>query len=308
MAEIVLDTTSFRLWDEDPVVQQTPGTEAWLGFLHHLSPSSLGMFRRCPRQFYMRYVLGKKEAPGESLVIGSFFHETLEHNYVQKIDSHEDLPLSEVIEYLGDAAVPKVLDEAGGKDEVRWDVKGDTAMALDRARSDAERITTAYHHSVTPRIQPVAVEQRFSWVPPGFPIPIIGYIDTITDDHRIVDTKSGKKVEKKVKPSWQLQGLTYANARQMPVEFHSVSRAKTPNICTPLESDEMIVRPDAKQSENLISLIRLMMDQIEWYMHRFGPDEEWPALGRLADWSQNLLPCKMCAWQKDCPAWAGEGT
>ena len=52
--------------------------------------------------------------------------------------------------------------------------------------------------------------------------------------------------------------------------------------------------------------MRLMLDQIEWFWHRYGPDEEWPATGRLADWSQNLLPCKMCAWQKDCPAWSGE--
>ena len=72
------------------------------------------MFRRCPRQWYLRYVKGKKEAPGESLVIGSMFHETLEWNYQQKIESHEDRPLSEVVEYLEDAAVPKVLEEAGG--------------------------------------------------------------------------------------------------------------------------------------------------------------------------------------------------
>jgi len=303
-----LDSASFRLWDEAPVATLTQAPDVkWLGLVWHLSPSSLGMFRRCPRQWYLRYVKGIKEAPGEALVIGSMFHETLEWNYQQKIESHEDRPLSEVVEYLGDAAVPKVLEEAGGASEVKWDVGGDVALAVDRARSDAERITTAYHHSVLPRVQPVAVEQRFEWRPEGFPLPIIGYIDTITDDARIVDTKTGKQVSKKVKPSWQLQGLTYANAMTLPVEFHSISRAKTPSIATPLESgDDMIVYPQQQQSENLVRLIRTMMDQIEWYMHRFGPDQEWPALGRLADWSQNLLPCKMCAWQKDCPAWVGE--
>lgn len=249
---------------------------------------------------------GLKERPGESLVIGSVFHEALEFNYRDKIDTHEDKPLSEVIEYLGDAAVPKVLEESGGKDEIRWDTEGDTTMAVDRARSDAERITSAYHTAVVPRIQPVAVEQRLEWWPDTFPIPIIGYLDTITDDLRIIDTKTSKQVQRRVKPSWQLQGLTYANAKQLPVEFHSISRARTPSIATPLESEEMMIGPNPQQAENLLKLIRLMLDQIAWYMERYGPDEEWPALGRLADWSQNLLPCKMCAWQPDCPAWTGE--
>ena len=301
-----VDTTSFRLHDEDPVVEAVADYKRWLGVFDHLSPSSLGMFRRCPRQFYRRYIKGEKERPGEALIIGSSFHEGLEMNYAQKIDSHEDRPLSEVIQFLEDDAVPRVIENAGGKDEIRWDTAGDTTMAVDRVRSESSRILTAYHTVVVPRIQPVAVEQRFEWVPTGFPVKIIGYIDTITDDHRIVDTKTGKQVQKKIKPSWNLQGLVYANARQLPVEFHSVSRAKTPAICTPLESEDMVVRPDSRQAENLIKLMRLMIDQIAWYWERYGPDEEWPATGRLADWSQNLLPCKMCGWQKDCPAWAGE--
>ena len=265
------------------------------------------MFRRCPRQFYMRYVLGKKERPGEPLVIGSAFHGTLEFNYKQKITSHEDRPLSEIIEYLQDAAVPKALDEAGGEDEVRWDDESDATGGVARARSDAERISSAYHQVVVPRIQPVALERRFEWQPAGFPIPVIGYLDTITDTSRIIDTKTGKQVSRKVKPSWQLQGLTYANAWGMPVEFHSISRAKTPSIATPLESEEMVISPNKQQEENLVKLMRLVLDQIEWYWNRYGPDEEWPATGRMADWSQNLLPCNMCAWKKDCPAWAGEG-
>lgn len=305
----LLDTTGFHLHDElPPAPTEVRRQKAWLGILDHLSPTSLGMFRRCPRQFFMRYVKGQKERPGEALVIGSIFHETLEWNYTQKIRSHVDRPLSEVVEYLGDAAVPKVIEEAGGKDEIRWDVGGDTTLALDRARDDALRMTGAYHATVLPRIQPVAVEQRIEWQPTGFPLPVIGYLDTITDDHRILDTKTGKQVTRRLKPSWNLQGLVYSNARGMPVEFHSVSRAKTPAICTPLESEEMVIEPNLQQAQNLIRLMRLLLDQIEWYMNRYGTDEEWPATGRLADWSQSMLPCNFCGWKSDCPSWAGETT
>ena len=50
----------------------------------------------------------------------------------------------------------------------------------------------------------------------------------------------------------------------------------------------------------------LLIDQIEWMYERYGLDEEWPATGRMADWSQSMLPCNFCGWKSDCPAWAGE--
>jgi hypothetical protein len=152
MSEVVLDTSSFL-----PAAPAPVEPPRWLGQFAHISPTSLGMFRRCPRQFYMRYVLGKKERPGEPIVIGSMFHETLEWNYVDKITSHEDKPLSEMVEYLQDAAIPKVLADNGGEEEIRWD-GDDVAKGVARARNDAERIMSAYRTVVVPRIQPVAVE------------------------------------------------------------------------------------------------------------------------------------------------------
>jgi RecB family exonuclease len=200
-----------------------PQPQTLLGqHLHHLSASSLGMVLRCPRQFYRRYILGEKQRPGESIVIGSFFHETLDWNYKTKIESHTDQPLSEVTQYMGDVAVPKVLEEEGGEDNILWDTD------LNTAHKDSERIMSAYYRLVVPRIQPVGTEERFEMFFPGIEVPIIGYVD-VRDETRILDTKTGKQATRKVKPSWQLQGRLYAQARNMPVEYHSVSRAKTPN-------------------------------------------------------------------------------
>lgn len=232
-------------------------------------------------------------------MIGSVFHETLEWNYRQKIDSHEDLPLSNMVEYLHDAAVPKVIENAGGEGEVRWD----DGSGLDAARADSERVTAAYRNTVTPRIQPARIEQRFEVAVAGLPVPIIGYLDTITDDQRVIDTKTGKRVEKKVKPSWQLQGLLYASSSGLPVEFHSVSRAKTPNIVTAVESDEMTVWPSKSEAQNLNMTIVAICEQIQWLYDRLGPEETWPTWGRFADWSMNMLPCNFCAWRRQCPAW-----
>lgn len=288
----------FELADFLPTKQK--GT--WLdGHIGHLSASSLGMFRRCPRQWQQRYLKGRKEPPGEALVIGNFFHETLNWNYGQKIVSHEDRPLSEVIEFLQDAAVPRVVDAAGGVGEIRWDTS-DPDKGLDAARSDSQRITTAYHSQILPRMQPVATEQRLEWHIDGMPVPLIGFLDTITA-HSVVDTKTGKQAVSKLKPSWQLQADIYSSWCGLPIEYHTINRAASPKIVTPLESEALLVQTTQAEARNLLNVMIEMTKQIEWMYETYG-DGEWPANGRYADWTQNISPCGYCGYKKDCPAFA----
>jgi hypothetical protein len=274
--------------------------KTWLdGHFAHLSASSLGMFRRCPRQFQQRDLFGRKEPPGEGLVIGSFFHETLSFNYGQKIVSHEDRPLSEMIEFLTDKAIPDVLNASGGESEVRWD----EGSSLEKARSDATRITSSYHQIVLPRMQPVAVEQRFEWHV-GAPVPLIGYLDTILAD-RAVDTKTGKQAPSKLKPGWRFQADIYSGHLGKPIEYQTINRAAQPKIVTGLESDALVVRPSHNETEQLKRNIQMMVGMIEWMYREYGLDQPWPTWGRTADWSQSILPCDYCGFRNDpCPAWA----
>ena len=277
-----------------------PDTPLLSDFLPHLSASSIGMLYRCPRQFRHRYLLGEKERPGESIVIGSFFHETLNWNYAQKVESHVDQPLADAVQYLQDVAVPKVLEESGGEGWVKWD----PGSSLDNARGDAHRITGAYYHTVVPRIQPVKTEERFEIQIPGVEVPVIGYID-IEDEHRVLDTKTGKQVSRKIKPSWQLQGRLYSFAAQKPTEFHSVSRARTPSICTALESDEMTVPvPTPEQATNTAKLVNTAADLLRYFLTVHGVEEEWPTWGAIPDFSRTLYPCDFCGWRTGCPAWS----
>jgi hypothetical protein len=256
------------------------------------------MVLRCPRQFYRRYILGEKQQPGESIVIGSFFHETLNWNYATKVASHTDQPLSDAVQYLQDVAVPQVIEAEGGLDNILWD------SDLDTARTDAERITSAYYRTVVPRIQPVGTEERFEVRVPGVEVPVIGYLD-VRESERIVDTKTGKQASRKVKPSWQLQGRLYAQAIGLPVEYHSVSRAKTPTIVTALESADMVVPvPTETQAANMRRTILAASEYIEYLLGAYGVEQEWPALGAVPDFTRNMLPCDFCGWREGCPAWA----
>jgi hypothetical protein len=268
----------------------------WPEQITHLSQSSIGMLFRCPRQFERRYLHHEKERPGESIVVGSFFHEALDFNYQQKISSHADRPVSEVVQFLQDEAVPKVLEEEGGEENIRWDT------GLDTARSDAERILAAYYHTVVPRIQPVGAEAKFSIDFDSVPVPIIGYVD-LWEQGRTIDTKTGKQATKKVKPSWALQGKLYAWATGRPTEYHSISRAKTPTIVTALESEQMVVPiPTASQRAELEHAFGTAAAMISWFYDRFG-DEGWPTFGAIPDFTRNMLPCDFCGWRSGCPAW-----
>lgn len=271
----------------------------WPPEVRHLSQSSIGMLFRCARQFERRYLHGEKEKPGEGIVVGSVFHETLDHNYAQKITSHEDLPMSTLVEYLNDAAYPKVIEEEGGVENIRWDTKPDVA------RADAERITAAYAGAVMPRIQPIGREFKFDIPVVGVPVPIIGYVD-VWEQGRTLDTKTGKNAASKVKPSWQLQGRLYAWATGRPTEYHSISRAKTPKIVTALESDAMVVPvPDEIQVEQTLHLFKTAAAMISFYYDQFG-NEGWPTTGAVPDFTRNMLPCDFCGWRNGCPAWGRE--
>lgn len=282
-----------------PEPQAPPETGSLLSqYVRHLSASSIGMVLRCPRQFQRRYIYGEKQRPGEAIVIGSFFHDTLEWNYGQKIASHTDHPLSDAVQYLQDEAVPKVLEQEGGEENILWD------SDLDTARSDAERIMSAYYKAVVPRIQPVGTEERFEIHIEGIDVPVIGYVD-VRDETRILDTKTGKQATRKVKPSWELQGRLYAQARNLPVEYHSVSRAKVPTIVTALESSDMVVPvPTEKQAANMAHTLKAASDYIEYLLATYGPDDDWPALGAVPDFTRNMLPCNFCGWRDGCPAHA----
>ena len=286
---------------DEPELPPSWKVEGPHGVISHLSPSSLGMARRCLEQFRRRYVLGEKERPGEAATIGSIVHATLEWNYEQKITSFQDYPLAEAIQYLDDKAVPDVLEDRGGIEEIQWDHPHDPVAALDAARDDARRVTSAYYRSVVPRIQPIAVEQKIKVRPPQLPCTLLGYIDLETD-HAVIDTKTGKRASTSIKPSWRLQADVYANVVGKPVEYHTISRAKTPTITTPVErGDELIVYPG--NVDALFTSLGHLAEIVEWCWLTFGPDEPWPTTGRIGDFTQNKLACEFCGWRSVCVAW-----
>lgn len=275
--------------------------EEWLftGYrrMDHVSPSMLNLLVECPRQFQQRYLLDAPEKPAENLVLGTAFHAAMELNMQQKIQSHEDMPLTEVVDWFDDSGFAAVVESEQEKteQEIIWDT------SFDEAKTRGRLMVGQYHREVSPRLQPIAVEGAFS-VPMGLPVPVTGRYDLLTEATAI-DWKSSQKRIYKPKTTWLIQASIYSFATGKPVEFHNVSCTQSDHkvgIVTPLESESMLVAPSQGEVNAFQRMILALVDEMNHYMRRYGPDQAWPTRGRF-----HMFACSYCSFKVGCPAWEG---
>lgn len=265
--------------------------------LDHLSPSGLGKFVECPREWQQTYLQARPDKPAENLIVGSAFHSAMEFNFRQKIDSHVDLPVVELIDYHDSVGFDDrlVADQEKAGEEIVW------KTSYEDAKTRARLMIGEYRNRVCERLQPIAVEQKFA-VPMGLPVKVEGRYDLLTTEVGI-DWKSGQKRNRSPKTSWLLQALIYSFATGRPVEFHSVSCSEKTHevgIVTPLESEALLVHLSQGEIDGLTTVVQSIAMEMVDCMRRYGPDEPWPARGRF-----HIFACDYCSFRADCPAWAG---
>lgn len=265
--------------------------DAWKLPIDHLSASSLAMFSRCPEQWRHRYLLGERETPGGAMLIGGADHATWEHNFQQKIDTHQDLPVSD-LEIVFAEAFDRRVDEAGGPDEVVWDTGGDGA-----AKDKGVQLVRAYA-STAATVQPVSVERKFEVAAAGLPVPIVGRID-VEQAASVLEMKTSAKKLSEPKPDWRLQGLLYQHESRKPVHWHVKVKTKVPAVYTPETDAGLVLEPDARMVMVTLERASRMARQMAWLFDRYGPDEAWDTSAPEHPWA-----CGYCGWAKTC-VWRG---
>jgi hypothetical protein len=285
---VSLDADQYAIsHDPEPITWNLP--------IMHWSPSSLSMLQRCPRQWQERYIFGRKERPAEALFTGTVVHATFEHNFRQKIDSHEDIAIVDLLDWYGEDAFPRLLleeQEKAGQD-IFWESSPDEARARGRV------LITEYQSSVAPRIQPVDVELKIA-ADFGAPVPVEGRFD-VDRASSVIDFKTGRMAVKEPKEAWRIQAAVYAHAQQKPVEFHTLSATKggKVTVLTPLESEALLVHPTRQEREHQARTIRALSDYACFLMATIGPEEPWPTMGVFHSWA-----CNYCGYRPACPAWS----
>jgi len=62
-----------------------------------LSPSQVRCFMECPTRWWFKYGFRHPDPSAGSLALGRAVHSTLGHNFAQKVETYEDLPIAGVL-------------------------------------------------------------------------------------------------------------------------------------------------------------------------------------------------------------------
>lgn len=158
----------------------------------HLSPSQLDYACGCGIRWCFKYEDRLRMEPPRRLVEGSGVHVGAALNFRQKIETHDDLPVSDIVDAAVDGfdarlhqdGVALTDEEAGrGRDKV-----------LGESRDRVVRLAKCFAEQVAPRYQPRFVEQEVRITDiPGAPFDLLGYLDLADVLNRVRDIKSASR-------------------------------------------------------------------------------------------------------------------
>lgn len=293
---------------------------------NHLSASALKQWFRCREQFRRRRILGEKEPPAGAIVWGTAHHAALEQNWLQKVESHADLPGEELATIFA-ARVDEEVERAGGSTEVDWGKSKEwrskePRVAHAEVKDRGVALVRLAREQVTPRVQPLTVEQPFQVHIPGTDVPLVGYIDIdalIADPlaqleravngqpieqldplarRETIDQKTAGRAG--ISNESRFQAYTYQLARPQPVGFHLALKTKSGRVLTPDDDPAYLV--DLAPATRTIRMVQLAMVEIAFYYSVIGPDRPWsPGFGGFAD------VCGYCGFGPTgsgaCPWW-----
>lgn len=173
--------------------------------MNHTSYSQINMYLTCGERYRRRYICGDIIPPGIALVKGKSVHKGIEINNRQKIESHEDLPKSDIIEQTVTAYEQDVQqDLLFQPDENPKDVIG-------KGKDGVVSLAGLYADEVAPTIQPVQAEEK-TLIEMYDSKPIMVVIDCIDDKGVIHDYKTSGKTKPQSEADTSLQLSLYAMA------------------------------------------------------------------------------------------------
>lgn len=185
----------------------------------HVSASQLDMLARCGEQYRRVYLEGERQPPGIALVKGTGLHGGAEANFRQKIETHTDMRLRDIV----DASVA-AYDEAiaGGVAFTPLEASRGVGLVLAEGRDDVAELATVHAKHQAPQYQPLAVEQEVRLELPGKPL--LGYVDLIAEANyvdgkppeqrtvAVVDLKTSGKRKSQKEADTSTQLTVYAAA------------------------------------------------------------------------------------------------
>ena len=181
------------------------------------SPSSINMYKQCPRKYYYRYIKRLPTKPSIHLVRGTVAHSALEYFFEE--------PIKEVADWKTNLQrhILVLLERFWAESKKEFDQLEETPQELEEYKAETKQMLLRWLLEFCTRIQQrmddgESFEQAFEALSPkqeakyvDDELQVMGYIDAIEDidgQVRLIDYKTSKKAE--ITESYRLQLGIYA--------------------------------------------------------------------------------------------------
>lgn len=218
--------------------------------MSHYSPSQLTMFLRCSAAWKYRYIDGMRVPPASSMGVGTSYHAGLEANFIQKIQSKKDLPVSDVLDATA-TAFDKVFS-----DEIYWE-DDEKEQGLDKVKGELKdetiKLVEKYQTEKASEVQPVAVEKAFKIAFDNVDYTLDGRVDLLDSEGNVRENKTTAATPRDASEDHKIQGTVYSMAEGLEtVVFDYAVKTKTPKIVTHKFT------PSSEQKEFVLKLTGLV--------------------------------------------------
>jgi len=216
----------------------------------HISVSALAMHQRCPKQYEYRYIEKRLVPPGVAQIRGKGFHAGIAHNFRQKLDTREDLPLDEV----QGAAAETVDSEFAGGVFLLPDEKTVGVKQLRNATKDTAVAMVGKHHAdIAPAVQPTMVERKITLSPDPakFPVDIVGILDLADEQDYVRDNKTASKSPNQDAAEKSQQLTTYALLYRMATGRPERGVALDHVVCTSTGKLSTVIQESTRDGEDI---------------------------------------------------------
>ena len=162
-----------------------------------LSPTQVRCFMDCHARWWFKYNLKQPDPPNGNLALGRAVHWALTQNFLQKVETYEDLPLTGVL---------ALFRECWARERDRAEFRDDEQPS--QLGLSGEALIAKYLDEVAPAIEPAAVELHVEGEIGG--VRVQGFIDILDVDGRIIDIKTAKASPSSIEPMNRFQIATYS--------------------------------------------------------------------------------------------------
>lgn len=225
--------------------------------------SAINMFLKCPRQYMYRYMMDLRLPPKSALTLGGAMDAAFTHNFTQKIQSQNDLPVDDVLDAFSTA-----FDKRTPETDWSGDDPGEQ-------KDLGAKMTKAFQEKASPNIQPKTVQEK-ARVETDAGFAVAGTFDVIDSNDILRDQKSSKNAYSADAVSLEVQPAVYdflyqAKYGKKPAgfAFDVITKHKEPRY------QEVKGEVTEAQTNQLFETIRAMHSAIERGEFQYASSAGW---------------------------------